>query len=147
MANFTAKEFEALQERARTVLGDLVNSLHAVQDACSRMSEVVASGDSSLSSAWASVASSLQKPIATTENNFNEIDNMMTIYATETIAGEEKAASEMEKINEEISALNTEGEQLVDFSNKDYFDQTVPTYADEVEVKPVYTNNYGHHGF
>ena len=116
MANFTALEFKDLQARAQSVFNDMIKSMQSVKTSCDSLSGIVASDDSDLSARWASVASSIAKPISTAMGSFSEIDGLMNEYVKQTVANEEKAAAELSHIDEEIENLNSSGANLVDLS-------------------------------
>ncbi len=126
MANFTAKSFEALENRANDVFDEILGAIKYVEGACSNMSGVVASGDSNLSARWASVASSLQGPEGKAEMTFLTIRDMITQYRINTIENESMSEADLNEIDDMIAGLSAAADGLSAFG---IGSTTSPVYA------------------
>ena len=115
--NFTAQEIKSLQSTALGVFKEIIDSIKAVKQACSNMSGVVASGDSSLSGRWSTIADSITGPVTTAAGSFNFIGDILNNYVEQTVSNEQTAESDLGSIDAEIGALGATAGALVDLGS------------------------------
>ena len=115
--NFTAQEIKSLQSTALGVFKEIIDSIKAVEQACSNMSGVVASGDSSLSGRWSTIADSITGPVTTAAGSFNFIGDILNNYVEQTVSNEQTAESDLGSIDAEIGALGAAAGALVDLGS------------------------------
>ena len=115
--NFTAQEIKSLQSTALEVFKEIIESIKAVEQACSNMSGVVASGDSSLSGRWSTIADSITGPVTTAAGSFNFIGDILNNYVEQTVSNEQTAESDLGSIDAEIGALGAAAGALVDLGS------------------------------
>lgn len=115
--NFTAQEIKSLQSTALGVFKEIIDSIKAVKQACSNISGVVASGDSSLSGRWSTIADSITGPVTTAAGSFNFIGDILNNYVEQTVSNEQTAESDLGSIDAEIGALGAAAGALVDLGS------------------------------